>query len=167
MLRAEFLNKGQWGIEEPYGSCIHGKGPDQGHIGYKYSFFCWSQLVPVKALRMLIRGMDRLYKGLTWAWNLKWGLKVTRSIQGVLSRDSMELFRVTWGWALDCASWIEWWWIWSRKGKTSLICPLLNIWWMGRNILSHLINIEVGTRNSEVISIGVSEKVVRLGECER
>ena len=31
--------------------------------------------------------------------------------------------------------------------------------------LSHLINVGVGTGNSEVISIGVEEKLVGLGEC--
>jgi len=37
---------------------------------------------------------------------------------------------------------------------------------MGSKGLSHLINIGVGTGNSEVISIGVGEKVVGLEECE-
>ena len=36
---------------------------------------------------------------------------------------------------------------------------------MGRKGLSHLINVGVGTGNSEVISIGVDEKVVGLGGC--
>ena len=33
---------------------------------------------------------------------------------------------------------------------------------MSSKCLSHLINIEVGTGNSDVISIGVGEEVVRL-----
>ena len=36
---------------------------------------------------------------------------------------------------------------------------------MGGNAFSHLINVEVGTSNSEVICIGVGEKVVGLREC--
>ena len=36
---------------------------------------------------------------------------------------------------------------------------------MGRKGISHLINVGVGSGNSEVISIGVGEKVVGLGEC--
>ena len=36
---------------------------------------------------------------------------------------------------------------------------------MGSKDLSHLINVEVGTGNSEVISIGADETVVGLGEC--
>ena len=35
---------------------------------------------------------------------------------------------------------------------------------MGRNGLSHLINAGVGTGNSEVISIGASEKIIGMGE---
>ena len=31
--------------------------------------------------------------------------------------------------------------------------------------LSHLINVGVGTRNNEVISIGAVEKIIGLGEC--
>jgi len=36
---------------------------------------------------------------------------------------------------------------------------------VGRKGLSHLINVGVGTGNSEVISIGAGEKIVGLGEC--
>ena len=36
---------------------------------------------------------------------------------------------------------------------------------MGTEGLSYLINVEVGTGNSEVISIGDGEKVVGLEEC--
>ena len=32
------LNKGWLGVGDPNGSCIHGKGPDEGHIGDKYGF---------------------------------------------------------------------------------------------------------------------------------
>ena len=44
--------------------------------------------------------------------------------------------------------------LWSRNGQTSVSRSL------------HLINVEVGTGNSEVISIGDSEKFVRLGNME-
>ena len=36
---------------------------------------------------------------------------------------------------------------------------------MGRKSLSYLINVRVRTGNSEVITIGVVEKVIGLGEC--
>ena len=36
---------------------------------------------------------------------------------------------------------------------------------MGSKGLSHLINVGVGTGNSEFISIGIGEKVIGLGEC--
>ena len=36
---------------------------------------------------------------------------------------------------------------------------------MNSNSLNHLINVGDGTGNSEVINIGVGEKVVGLGEC--
>ena len=36
---------------------------------------------------------------------------------------------------------------------------------MGSKDLGHLINVGVGTRNSEVICIGIGEKVVGLREC--
>ena len=35
----------------------------------------------------------------------------------------------------------------------------------GQKSFSYLINVAVGTENSEVISIGVGEKGIRFGEC--
>ena len=98
------LSKGWWGVGEPNRSCIREKRPYKRHIGDKYVFFLVTQLVPVRALRMLILGKARVTKDLTWALNLKCWSKVTPSIQRVLSRGIMEMFRVIWRWMFDCAN---------------------------------------------------------------
>ena len=54
---------------------------------------------------MLTWAKARVTRDLTWALNLKWKSQVTPITQGVFSRGSMELLRITRGWLLDCANW--------------------------------------------------------------
>ena len=91
----KFLNKGRWG--EPNGNCIYEKGPDKGYIGNKYDFHL---LTPVGTSR----GFEDVDLG-NGELHLKGRSKVTPSTNGVLSRDSMELFRVSSVWVLHCVNW--------------------------------------------------------------
>ena len=103
----EFLNKGWWGDGEPNGSCIHEKGSDTGHICNKYGFLLLTPVGTRKGLEDVDTGWSqaRMIIDFTWALNLKWGLKVTLNIRGVLTRGSKEFFRVTRGWVLGCTNW--------------------------------------------------------------
>ena len=67
--------------------------------------FCWPQVVPASARRMLIRGVAREMMELMWGVNVKWGSSVTPSMRGCLARGRGVLFRVTWGCEWDwCVS---------------------------------------------------------------
>ena len=64
--------------------------------------FCWPQLVPASALRILRRGVARETRVAIWGEKVKWGSRVTPSTRGFLSKGSWELLRVTDGWVWDC-----------------------------------------------------------------
>jgi len=46
-------------IGEPDGSSVEDYGSDDGFVCGDYRFFCWPQLVPAKAIKMLRRGVMR------------------------------------------------------------------------------------------------------------
>ena len=107
-------------------------------------------------------------KDLICSLNLKWGSKITlsiQSIQRIISRDSLELFIVMGARLCQLRGEQSDAGFLSKNGQTSLLCPLLNIWWVGRKDLNYLTNFGIGTGNSEVISIEAGEKIVGLGEC--
>ena len=64
--------------------------------------FCWPQLVPARALRMLRRGVMRVMRLLMCGPKVKWGSRVTPRMRGCLSSGRVLLLRVICGVALDC-----------------------------------------------------------------
>ena len=57
--------------------------------------FCWPQVVPARAFRMLRRGDARETIEAMWGEKVKWGSKVTPSIRGFLLRGRGEFSRET------------------------------------------------------------------------
>ena len=58
-------------------------------------YFCWPQLMTVRALRMLIRDEARVMLESMWGEKMKWVSKVTSSMRGLLSRSSRhDIFNI-------------------------------------------------------------------------